>query len=175
MVFGRLWLDASIPHHAAAINASSAGLGRLNNPLLLRMATDIIQGQMIGIRDMRRFRDELYGGGLPAPLAPERMAALLSLPEMAGVDKNDLLFTTDPTIETALLCGAQDPDKTFIDLMIPHHRVEIVMSEALLAQDDVPQVLRGMAERAIEVQRLQIQQMQDIREDLYGVVTPAAS
>ncbi|MBC7987169.1 MAG: DUF305 domain-containing protein [Sphingomonadaceae bacterium] len=58
--------------------------------------------------------------------------------------------------------ASDDPDETFMRMMIPHHQGAIDMAEIVLEHGDDPEA-RAMAEAVIEAQRREIGEMEDWR------------
>jgi uncharacterized protein (DUF305 family) len=74
----------------------------------------------------------------------------------------------------AALCAGEDPDLTFIDLTIPHHEMAIAASQAALEQATHEEI-RKVAERVIQDQQREIDELQMIRSELTGEGTPEST
>jgi hypothetical protein len=70
--------------------------------------------------------------------------------------------------------GAQPFDKAFVELMIPHHAMAVMMSNHALAGVQQPE-LRAMLESIISSQSAEIQQMRQWYRDWYGQDLPGYS
>ncbi|MBL9083493.1 MAG: DUF305 domain-containing protein [Planctomycetales bacterium] len=65
--------------------------------------------------------------------------------------------------------GAKDAnfDKRFIDMMIPHHEGAIIAAKQVLASSERPE-LKQMAEKMIQAQEAEVQQLKQWRAAWYG-------
>jgi len=84
-----------------------------------------------------------------------------------------MMAQMDAATQVATFCAAADPDLAFIDLTIPHHQSAIQASAVALSQPTHAEI-RAFAERVIEDQRREIDQLGAIRLELYGSATPEA-
>lgn len=67
-----------------------------------------------------------------------------------------------------------EADVMFAQMMIPHHEQAVTMSETLLAEDDVPEEVRELAEAVVAAQGPEIQRMQQMLR-AWGEPTSTAS
>jgi len=165
--FDRLYIDTIIPHHASLITLAAAGLVRLEDEALRRMASDFNYGHTLTINELRNLREELYERAAPVVPNEERIDSLLELPGMEGVDREQLLTQLDLALEARRLCTAENPDLGFIDLVIAHHQVGIALSETALTQASNEEIKR-IARTAVETLRFQIDQLEEARARLTG-------
>lgn len=115
------------------------------------------------------------GGGSNAVEAAENATASAGASEGAGTDPRAGHDNADvpPTSASAAAYEAamarmhdgmgrvsDDPDESFMRLMIPHHQGAIDMAEIVLEHGSDPQA-RAMAEAVIEAQRREIGEMDD--------------
>ena len=61
--FGRAFIDAMIPHHESAIAMANVALQESEDPEILRIAEDIVNGQELEISQMQAWREEWYPEG----------------------------------------------------------------------------------------------------------------
>ncbi len=165
--FDRLYIDVIIPHHASLITLAAAGLVRLEDEALRRMASDFNFGHTVTINELRNLRGQLYGSAAPEVPHQERITRLLEFPGMEGVDREQLITQLDLAAEARRLCTAENPDLGFIDLVIPHHQVGIALSETALNQASNEEI-RAIARTASETLRFQIDQLEEARARLTG-------
>jgi uncharacterized protein (DUF305 family) len=137
------------------------------------MAGNIITAQSAENDELRGYREQWYGSAEPMPM-DEAMTGMMTemMPKMG--DMASMQMQMDPQALIAAFCAGEDPDLTFIDLVIPHHEMAIQSSEAALDQA-THEELRTIAERVIQDQQAEIDELETIRTELTGEGTPAAS
>lgn len=67
----------------------------------------------------------------------------------------------------ARFCGADQPDRAFIDLVIPHHESAIAASRSALTEAEHPE-LRTFAQDVITAQQAEVDTMTQIRAEISG-------
>jgi uncharacterized protein (DUF305 family) len=154
--FDQMYIDMMIPHHASIMAMAEAALPRLQDERLRVIAEAIIAAQGPEIVELRGYREQFYGSAEPAPMGDEMMAMM------------------DAEKQVAAFCAAADSDLAFIDLTIPHHLSAIVASEAALQQAVHPEI-RDFAQRVIDAQQREIDELTAIRQEIYGSATPEGS
>jgi uncharacterized protein (DUF305 family) len=166
--FDQLYIDMMIPHHASIIALSQAALPRLQDERLRTIAENVIATQTAEIDELRGYRELFYGSAEPAPMDEQAMMQM-----MPGITMPmaDMLTQMDASTLVALFCAADDPDLAFIDLVIPHHQSAVVASEVALDRATHEEI-RALAERVIEDQQREIDELGAIRQELYGSATP---
>jgi len=172
MEFDQQYIDMMMPHHQAIIAMSQAALGRLEDERLRTIAQNIIDAQSAEMEELRGYRERFYGD--PAPMSmDEQMMGMMDqmMPGMGSMA--EMATQMDPAAQVAAICAAADADLAFIELTIAHHEMAITASEAALDQA-VNDEIRAFAERVIEDQQGEIDELGAIREDLSGAATPAA-
>lgn len=68
--------------------------------------------------------------------------------------------------------GAKPFDRTFIDMMVPHHQGAIRMADAELEKGEDSD-LKDLAKRIVAAQTKEIEEMNEWREAWYGGPSPA--
>lgn len=71
--FDRLFVEQMIPHHEGAIRMAEAVQGKIRDPALKQLATEIVAAQRREIKEMNEFRERELGG--PVPGSPPTAAA----------------------------------------------------------------------------------------------------
>ena len=138
IAFDRAFLSAMIPHHQSSIEMSRAVLPRLRDPLVREWARDIIDEQQQEIAQMQAELRTL--GGANARLQT------LARQSTAGM--------------TEMMRAAQNPDRTFLEMMTPHHGGGNDMATLEFEQGEDKQVL-NLAQRILTSQA---DQMHDFRD-----------
>lgn len=162
-----LYIDMMIPHHASIIAMSEAALPRLTDERLQEIAGNIIEAQSAEIEELRGLRQEL-AGTMPMSMDEMPMDMMMGMmmemmPGMGSMD--EMAMQMDPVVQVKAICEAEDADRAFIDLTIPHHEMAIAASEAVLEQSTNAEV-RAFAERVIADQQAEIETLLEIRREL---------
>ena len=108
-----------IPHHDGAIAMAKIALERSKRPEMITLANNIIEAQEKEIADMRSWYRSWYGTTLPATIGD----GMMGMP-MGGM-------TGSP--DTLKSVAAADFDREFINEMIPHHEMAVMMAQMLAA------------------------------------------
>ncbi len=166
--FDQAYIDMMIPHHQSIVAMAGAALSRLEDERLREIAQTVVDTQSAEIEELRGYREQFYGSPEPMPMD----ATTQMMPGMEG-SMEEMAAQMDPGNQVALVCGAEDADLAFIDVTIPHHESAIAASEAAL--DQAPhEEIRAFAERVIEDQRREIDELSAVRQERYGSATPEA-
>ena len=170
MEFDQLYIDMMIPHHASIVAMAQAAQDRLEDNRLREIARRIADTQSAEIEELRGYREDLYGAPEPMAMDEQMMGTMqATMPGMGPMD--EMAAQMDPAAQVAAICAADDADLAFIDLTIPHHEMAIAASEAALEQATRDEI-RTFAERVIEDQRREIEELRGIRTELFGSATP---
>lgn len=168
--FDLVYIDMMLPHHESVVALAQAALPRLTVPELQTIATEIIETQSAERNELTGYREQFYGSPDPLPM-DEIMPAMAELMPEA----HDLMMADMDQMDAAALvasfCAQTDgtapgeADRVFIDLVIPHHESAIAASEPALS-DAVHPEIRDFAQRVIDTQQAEIDQMTEIRATL---------
>lgn len=159
-----IYIDMMIPHHASIIALSQAALPRLVDERLRTLAQNVIDAQSAEIEELEGYRTEFYGRADAQPVDEQSMMLLMG--DM-GHSMDAMMLEMDATAQVAAICAALDVDVAFIDLTIPHHKSAIMASQVVVEQAVHPEI-RDFAQRVIEAQESEIEQLQQIRLELTG-------
>ena len=165
------YIDMMIPHHASIIALSQVALTELQDERLRRIAEAIIDAQDAEIQELKGYRLEFYGSAEPEPLDEQQMMQLMG--DMAK-SMDAMMSEMDADAQIAAFCSAENADVAFIDLTIPHHESAIAGSEVVLAQAIHPEI-RDFAQRVIDAQQREIDELVQIRLELQGTATPESA
>jgi uncharacterized protein (DUF305 family) len=141
----RAFIAAMIPHHRTAIEMARIQLQRGTDPAARAIARGVVAGQGREIARMRDWYREWWGTDPPKVGAGAPMGGM-------GM-----------AMDTAELRTGDEPDRTFLRMMIPHHAGAITMAEMVLAGDGRPAVA-DLARRIVAAQAAEIGRMQALRE-----------
>ena len=137
-----------IPHHDSAIAMADLALTRARYPELKALAQRIATSQRRENAQMRAWYRQWYGTEVPAWTGGPGMGHGMGM-GMGGAE-----------VGLAALQAAPDFDRAFIEQMIPHHRMGVMMASHALMATDHPQ-LRKLQEGMVRVQSQEIRQMAD--------------
>ena len=142
-----------VPHHENAVAMADLALAEAEHPELRELAQNIKRTQAEEIERMRAWYRDRYGTEVPPGMMGRGM--------MAGHDP-------------AAIDGARPFDKAFIEEMIPHHWMAVMMSSHVLGGIQQPE-LRALLESIGAGQGAEIEQMRRWYRDWYGGEVPWAA
>ena len=150
------FIEQMIPHHEGAIAMATLALTKATRPEVKTLAEAIIEAQNKEIRDMSGwykdwFKTEVSNGG-SSVMGGGMMSG--SGMHMGGQEDMQALQT------------ASDFDKAFIEVMIPHHQLAVMMAQMLRSGTNRPEMLT-LAANIIESQSKEIQEMQSWYKSWY--------
>lgn len=130
-----------IPHHEGAIAMAKVALERSKRPEIISLANGIIDAQEKENSDMRAWYQSWFGA---AP--PEGGMGMMHMDGMEG--------------DIAVLANVPDAefDREFIEQMIPHHEMAIMMAQMLQASTE-RQEMKTLSDNIITSQSREIDMM----------------
>jgi uncharacterized protein (DUF305 family) len=141
----RHFIEQMIPHHEGAIAMAQAALERSKRPQILSLANGIIEAQQKEITDMRNWYQEWFDAQVP--VTSQNMMGGHSMIHMGSMSGN---------LDT--LVAAKDFDLEFINQMIPHHEMAVMMARMLLGSTERPE-MKVLADQIITSQTREIEMM----------------
>jgi uncharacterized protein (DUF305 family) len=172
MEFDQMYIDMMIPHHQSIIAMAQAALPDLQDERLREIAQAVIEDQGAEIAQLQEYREAWYGDPNPMPMDEAMMVAMDEMMPGMG-DRAAMQMQMDPNALVAAFCAGKDPDLAFIDLTIPHHQMAIQASEAAMEQATHDEI-RLVAEKVIEDQQREIDELTAIRQEFTKAATPSA-
>jgi uncharacterized protein (DUF305 family) len=151
------FITAMIPHHESAIEMAKIAQKQAQHPEIAKLADDIVSAQDAEISDMNTMHQRMFG-------EPADGADHGSL----GLDESMMGMSMD----MSSLENSKQFDKAFIDAMIPHHQGAIRMARIEIAQGQDQQT-KDLAQAIIDAQSREIDEMNQWREQWYGLPSPA--
>ncbi|MFU8886486.1 MAG: DUF305 domain-containing protein [Cyanobacteriota bacterium] len=144
-----------IPHHDGAISMAELALVRSKRPEIIALAEQIKTSQTAENTQMRSWYRQWYGTEVPA-----WTAAGMGMGMGQGM----------PGMATSLdaLTHAPDFDRAFIEQMIPHHRMGVMMASHA-GWHTQRRELRDLQAAMVKAQREEIDQMEQWYRQWYGV------
>ncbi|HWH37083.1 MAG TPA: DUF305 domain-containing protein [Candidatus Limnocylindrales bacterium] len=150
----RAFIDMMVPHHESAVAMAQLAIERAERAELREMAHAIIEEQQREIEQLRGWRERWFGSADTPPMDRMPLMPGVEMPGMPGHAGG----TMDMTRDVELLRVAEHFDRTFLELMIEHHRSAVAAAEAVARESSVQEV-RALAEQVITSQQAEIQQM----------------
>jgi uncharacterized protein (DUF305 family) len=146
-----------IPHHDGAIAMADLALTRAQRPEIKALAGSIKASQTEENAQMRTWYRQWFGGDVPSWTTGGAMG-------MGGMGMGGGMGTGT---SLAALKNAADFDRAFIEQMIPHHQMGVMMASMAQTNSQHPQ-LRAMQQAMVKAQSREIEQMSQWYRNWYG-------
>lgn len=153
------FITMMIPHHENAIAMANMALTRAEHPEIKQLAKNIKTSQSQEIEQMRAWYKKWYGTDVPKVDGNNIGGGMMHGGKrgMMGNMRTDL----------AALSKAKNFDQAFIEEMIPHHQMAVMMSQHLLSNAVHPE-MKQLAQAIIQAQTKEINEMQGWYQQWYG-------
>ncbi len=138
-----MFIEEMIPHHDDAIAMAELAVTRAEHPEVRRLAESIKRTQTAENEQMRRWYREWYGIEVPTTRTGRRGMMGGMMGGQAGLER---------------LEAAAEFDKVFIEEMVPHHRMGVMMAGMAGSATLRPEI-RDLTASIIESQSAEIDQM----------------
>ncbi|MDP3104153.1 MAG: DUF305 domain-containing protein [Candidatus Methanoperedens sp.] len=148
----RHFIEQMIPHHDDAIIMAEIALKQAEHAEIKTLAENIRRTQSEENAKMRGWYKSWYGTDVPE----DSLSVGMGMDGMMG-DATDI-----KTLE-----NAKPFDKEFIEQMIPHHQMAIMMATMLLQGTDREE-MKTLAQAIIDAQSREIDQMRSLYSSWYG-------
>jgi uncharacterized protein (DUF305 family) len=183
--FDLMFIDMMTPHHASAVDMAQVAETQAQHPELRALAEQIIESQSAEIKQMQAWRDAWFPDAPAMPMMPmEQMMAMMgqmmdAMPggmmgtpgAMPGPSGMGMMMRMGQ--EIAELCATTEGfDLAFIDAMVPHHQMAVMMAQVATMRAEHPE-LQALAQTMIDAQQREIAQMQSWRASWSRAATPA--
>ncbi|MHB8792564.1 MAG: DUF305 domain-containing protein [Thermoleophilia bacterium] len=158
----RHFIEQMIPHHEDAVSMADLAPTRSEHPELRQLAETIKRDQTREIDQMKEWYLSWYGFDVPTDDSAFSGGGMMGGGMMGGGMMGGGMMSGGMMSETDLkvLESAPEFDKEFIEQMIPHHQMAVMMARMLLAGTDRPE-MEDLARSIIETQTNEIEMMQD--------------
>lgn len=143
------FIEQMIPHHEGAIEMAELAKDRSQRTEVLELSEAIIKSQAKEIAQMQSWYKEWYGIEVP-----KNSAAGMGMGR--GMMHGGMMGGNTSDIEA--LENATDFDRAFLEEMIPHHQMAVMMAQMLLSGTDRPE-MKQLAQDIIGAQESEIEQM----------------
>lgn len=144
----RHFIEQMIPHHEGAIDMAQLALEKAKRPETKTLATQIITDQNKEITDMKAWYKEWFG--IDVPVVGQHM---VNGQMMGGMNHMDSMSGDMETLK-----NAKDFDLEFVQQMIPHHEMAVMMAQMLKASTDRTE-MKTLADNIITSQTREIDMM----------------
>ena len=145
-----------IPHHDGAIAMADLALTRARTPEIKALTRSIKASQTQENAQMRTWYRQWFGGDVPSWTTAGAMGMGgmgMGMGGAMGMGGGMGMGTS-----LAALKNAADFDRAFIEQMIPHHRMGVMMASMAQTNSQHPQ-LRAMQQAMVKAQSQEIEQM----------------
>ncbi len=149
-----MFIEEMIPHHDDAIAMAELALTQAEHPEIKQLARDVIRTQSAENAQMRDWYEEWYGESVPADGSG---SSGMMGGGMMGGNFGDLTALEE----------AEQFDQAFIEQMIPHHQMGIMMAR-MVDNSSSRAEIQGLAESIIRTQSEEIDRMQQWYQEWYG-------
>lgn len=147
-----MFIEQMIPHHDDAIAMAELALVRAEHPEIEQLAEDIKRNQTAENVQMREWYSDWFASDVP---------------DSGGESGFMGSMMGDGMVDLEDLENAEPFDKMFIEQMIPHHQMALMMSQMAGGASDRPE-MRDFTDSIIEAQSAEIESMQDWYAEWYG-------
>jgi len=142
------FIEEMIPHHEGAIEMAELAKTRSNRPEIKTLADSIIKSQTVEIEQMKEWYKNWFG----VEVSEDKNTTM-------GMDRGLMhggMMADTADIEP--LKNAQDFDKAFIEEMIPHHQMAVMMAN-MLDEGTSRDEMKTLAQNIIDAQTIEINDM----------------
>lgn len=147
------FIEQMIPHHNDAITMAKLAQSTAKRPEIKQLANNIIVSQSKENRLMKSWYKNWYGKDVPED--SEAMGGMMNSGGMRGGMRMGMMG--DET-DMSRLENASDFDKAFIEEMIPHHQMAVMMANMLVQNTSRPE-MKKLAGDIIDAQTKEIDAM----------------
>lgn len=146
------FIEQMIPHHEDAITMANLALEKSNREEIRQLAHNIIESQSKEIRQMKEWYKNWYGRELPTGDQVMNVHGMGSGRMHMGMMGNET--------DMKRLENSSDFDKMFIEEMVPHHQMAVMMASMLKNGTSRPEMTQ-LADDIITAQTKEIGEMRD--------------
>lgn len=149
----RHFIEQMIPHHQDAITMSQLALTKAQKSEVKLLAQNIIDSQSKEIEQMKAWYKQWYGKDVPEN---EVVMGMHGMQQSSGMHMGMMGDSSDIT----RLENAEDFDRAFVEEMIPHHQMAVMMAR-MLKNGTQRNEMKQLADDIITAQIDEIDQMRE--------------
>jgi uncharacterized protein (DUF305 family) len=175
--FDLMFLDMMIPHHESAVAMAQVALARAEHPETRELAHTIVANQQAEVDQLRSWREQWFAGAPQMAMEDgwtvmlgmmQGMPGMPATPYSGAMGPGGMMGMMHPESQMTALCEASGPfDRAFMEMMIPHHQLAVVMAQVAVQRASHDE-LRSMAKQMVDSQTREIEQMQAWFDAWYG-------
>lgn len=143
------FIERMIPHHEGAIDMAKLAKERSKLPEILTLSDSIIQSQSDEINQMKQWYKNWFGSDV-ATDSNENMGMGRGMMQGGMMGGN--------TSDIEVLRDSSNFDRSYLQEMIPHHQMAVMMAQMLLQGTSKPE-MKELAQNIITAQEKEIEQM----------------
>lgn len=181
----RRFIVMMIPHHQEAVAMAELALSRAQHPEIKKLATAIKESQTREINQMQTWYKRWYGFDVPVWTPGMGMGesrwwirqqqnstqrwgvqSMSQRRHNRGYKTGCCMMGGRAGINIYALQNASDFDREFIQQMVPHHQMAVMMSSMVLNSAEHPELM-SLAKSIVKNQSAEIQQMQQWYQTWY--------
>ncbi len=146
------YIEQMVPHHEDAITMAEIALQKAQKPEVKLLAANIIKSQSAEINTMKEWYKNWFNRELPTD------AAVMDQHVMPGMGIGMHMGIMGDESDIASLIASEDFDRSFVEQMIPHHQMAIMMTNMLRNGTARPE-MQKLATEIITAQSSEIETM----------------
>lgn len=143
----QLFIEQMIPHHQNAISMANIALQKAQHQEIKTLSTNIKTSQSAEITKMKNWYKDWYGSDVPQDDDDNA--------SRTGMMRGGMMVNNT---DTSTLENSSNFDKSFIEEMIPHHQMAVMMANMLLRSTNRPE-MKQLARDIISAQTKEINEM----------------
>jgi uncharacterized protein (DUF305 family) len=156
------FIQMMIPHHQGAVDMANLALSKATHPELKKLAQSIKTSQTQEIQEMKGWYKKWYGTDVPVTSSrnmPMHSGTGMNqgMPNNAGWETDMMQMMGMMNMDLTALKKAPNFDQVFVEQMIPHHQMAVMMAAMVL--DSPHPELRNLGKAIIQTQSTEIEQM----------------
>lgn len=159
----RVFIEQMIPHHQDAIDMGNLALERAEHTEIRQLAENVIRDQSREISLMRSWYKAWYGTDVPEYQNSVRGGGMNRRGTDTGMMGGSMVSQRTDLVQ---LGNATPFDKEFIEQMVPHHQMAIMMAQMTLNSDR--KEMRDLGNSIIRSQSSEVARMREWYSTWYG-------
>ncbi len=152
----RHFIEQMIPHHQDAVEMAEVAATKATHAELKKLAENIKRDQTKEIGEMREWYQKWYGVAVPEFSGSAMHGGMMQ----SGMGQGMMMGIMGDSSDLENLSAAKQFDKAFIEQMIPHHQMAIMMAQMMLRGTDRKE-LQTLAQNIVDSQSAEIEQMRE--------------
>ncbi len=164
----RHFIEMMLPHHEGAVQMAELALKLSKRPEIKKLAESIKSDQTREIAQMKSWYKQWYGTEVPTTITMNHgnmdHSGMMGM-KKPTVTKKPMGMQNMMAVDLKALKNAPDFDKAFIEEMIPHHKMALMMSSMIIDSDRTE--MRTLSYAIVKAQSTEIEQMRQWHQNWY--------